>query len=99
MQSVNFWEMMVEILADFHAILHVRKISFSLKIQEYIFVSDWPVCEHVGEAEMLVVLLAVQVEEVGHVNVRHAERVRLVSRPAWTKPNHTAHSCITGEIY
>jgi hypothetical protein len=31
---------------------------------------------------MLVVLLAVQVEKVGHVNVRHAERVRLVPRPA-----------------
>jgi hypothetical protein len=35
--SVNFWEIMMEIIADFHAILHVREISFSWKIQEFAF--------------------------------------------------------------
>jgi len=34
--------------------------------------------EHIREAEVLVVLLAVQVQEVGHVNVVQAERVRLI---------------------
>ena len=41
-----------------------------------------PVGENVCEAEVLVILLAVQVQEVGHVDVGKAERVGLVPRSA-----------------
>ena len=35
--------------------------------------SEVPICEDIGQAELLVVLLRVQVQEVGHVNVGQAE--------------------------
>jgi hypothetical protein len=50
-----------------------------------------PIGEHVGEAEMLVVLLAVEVEEVGHVNVGDTEGVRLIPWPA-CRISRTHHS-------
>jgi len=43
--------------------------------------SEVSVGEHVGQAEVLVVHLAVQVQEVRHVDIRQTERISFVSRP------------------
>ena len=44
---------------------------------------NWPVSKDVWQAEVLVVLFAVQVEEVGDIDVGDTEGVRLVPGPAW----------------